>query len=239
MSKNIPKILAVIPARGGSKGLPGKNIIQLGGKPLIAHSIEVAKESKLIQRIITTTDDMEIADVAKSYGAEIPFIRPSELALDDTPPEPVLKHAIEFLEQKEDYKPDIIVWLEPPYPIRTAEEVDEAIQMFIDDPEADSLRAVCRPFQNPYKMWVLEGKYLKPLINQDREVFHTGPRQNIRDVYWQNTHIFLLRYDTIMKGGNFYGDKILPYILNEDRFIDIDSKFDLELAEMIMGKMKK
>jgi len=108
-SKISPKIIAIIPARGGSKGLPGKNIIPLGGKPLIAHSIETAKKSKLIERVIVTTDDEEIADVAREYGAEVPFIRPAELAQDDTPPDPVLKHTLQFLEEKEGIKPEIIV----------------------------------------------------------------------------------------------------------------------------------
>lgn len=227
-------ILAVIPARGGSKGIPKKNIIDLGGKPLIAYSIEVAKKSSLINRVIVTTDNDEIAAVAKKNGAETPFIRPAELARDDTSPEPVLRHTLEYLKENENYKPDIIVWLEPPFPFRTADEVDEAIRLFRDDPEADSLRAVCKPFQNPFKMWVKTDKYLKPLINEKGKAYHSGPRQKCKEVYWQNGHIYLLRYDTIMKKGNFHGDKILPYILEEDRFIDIDSENDLKLARILL-----
>lgn len=232
------KIIAIIPARGGSKGLPGKNIRLLGGKPLIAHSIETAKKSSLVDRVIVTTDDAEIAEVAKRYGAEVPFLRPAELAEDDTPPDPVLKHTLEFLKEKENYKPDIIVWLEPPCPFRTPEEVDDAIRMLQEDPEADSLRAVCEPFQNPFKSWTLEGKYLNPLIEKKGKVFHTGPRQKTQKVYWQNGALFLLKYDTIMKKGNFFGDKILPYFMESDRFVDIDKKEDLELAEWYIEKFK-
>lgn len=232
------KILAVIPARGGSKGIPKKNIVELGGKPLIAYSIEVAKKSRLVNRMIVTTDDQEIADVAKKYGAEAPFIRPANLAQDDTPPEPVLKHVLEFLVKEENYKPDIIVWLEPPFPFRTAEEVDEAIKLFQADPEADSLRGVCQPFQNPYKMWVLKNKYLQPLIKKEGVTFCSQPRQKTGEVYWQNGHIYLLRYDTIMKKGNFYGEKILPFILAEDKFIDIDSEYNLELARLLLKNKK-
>ena len=230
MGKSI-KIIAIIPARGGSKGLPRKNLRILGGKPLISHAIEVAQKSKHVDRVIVTTDDKEIAAIAKKYGAEVPFVRPAELELDDTPPVPVLKHALEFLREKENYRPDIIVWLEPPCPFRTPAQVDEAIQIFLADKKADSLRSVCEPFQNPFKSWTLQGKYLKPLITERGKVFHTGPRQKTRKVYWQNGAIFILRYDTIMKRGNFFGDRILPFIVGNDQFIDIDEEKDLLLAE--------
>lgn len=231
-------IFAVIPARGGSKGLPGKNIIPLGGKPLIAYSIETAKKSRFVERVIVTTDDDKIAAVARSYGAEVPFIRPAELAQDDTPPDPVLKHTLQFLEEKEGARPEIIVWLEPPCPFRTAEEVDEAIQMLQNDPIADSLRSVIEPFQNPFKSWTLSEKYLKPLIEKKGQALHTGPRQKTQKVYWQNGAIFLLKYNTIMKKGNFFGDNILPYVMSDDRFVDIDKKEDLELAEWYLKKFK-
>jgi len=231
---SIHKIISIIPARGGSKGLPGKNIRLLGGKPLIAHSIETALGSKQVSRVIVTTDDEEIADVAKKYGAEIPFIRPAQLAQDDTPPDPVLKHVLEFLDEKEGIKPEIIVWLEPPCPFRTSKEVDEAIHILQSDPEADSLRSVIEPFQNPYKSWKIKEKYLEPLIETE-EALHTGPRQKTQKTYWQNGSIFLVKYDTIMKKGNFFGDKILPYVMNSDRFVDIDKKEDLELAEWYLS----
>ncbi|HEY4486802.1 MAG TPA: acylneuraminate cytidylyltransferase family protein [Candidatus Paceibacterota bacterium] len=232
------RIIAIIPARGGSKGLPGKNIIPLGGKPLIAHSIEVAKQSKRIERIIVTTDDVAIAEVAKKYGAEVPFIRPTELAQDDTPPDPVLKHVLQFLEEKEGLKPEIIVWLEPPCPFRTSEEIDKAVNMLQNDPEADSLRSVIEPFQNPFKSWTLPEKYLKPLIERKGQALHTGPRQKTEKVYWQNGALFLLKYDTIMKKGNFFGDNILPFVMSSDRFVDIDKKEDLEYAEWHLKKFK-
>ena len=230
------KIIAIIPARGGSKGLPGKNIIPLGGKPLIAWSIEAAKKSKRVRRVIVTTDDEKIANVAREYGAEVPFIRPAELAQDDTPPDPVLKHVLTFLEEKEGVKPEIIVWLEPPCPFRSADEIDEAVRMLESDSEADSLRSVIEPFQNPFKSWTVEGKYLKPLIEKKGQALHTGPRQKTMKTYWQNGTLFLLKYDTIMKKGNFFGDKILPYIMSSDRFVDIDKREDLELAEWYLKR---
>lgn len=234
-----PKIIAIIPARGGSKGLPRKNIRLLGGKPLISYAIETAKKSKVIQRVLVTTDDKEIAEVAKKYGAEVPFLRPVELAEDGTPPDPVLKHALEFLREDENYKPDIVVWLEPPCPFRDPAQVDEAVRIFLADKKADSLRSVCEPFQNPFKSWTLEGKYLKPLITEKGKVLHTGPRQKTRKVYWQNGAIFLLRYNTIMKKGNFFGDRILPFIVENDQFIDIDEEKDLRLAEDYLRRKNK
>ena len=199
--------IAIIPARGGSKGLPRKNIQLLGGKPLIAHSIETAQKSRLIKRVLVTTDDREIADIALKFGAEAPFIRPAELAQDDTPAAPVLEHALKFLGEKEGIKPEIIVWLEPPCPFRTAGEIDEAISLLQADPAADSLRSVCESFQNPYKSWTLTGEYLQPLIPSPKPL-HSGPRQKTQKVYWQNGAIFLVRYHTIMTKGNFFGDKI-------------------------------
>ncbi|PIP73768.1 MAG: hypothetical protein COW88_00860 [Candidatus Lloydbacteria bacterium CG22_combo_CG10-13_8_21_14_all_47_15] len=232
------KIIALIPARGGSKGLPRKNIQPLAGKPLIAHSIEVAKKSSLINRVIVTTDDKEIAGIAKKYGAEIPFIRPAQLARDDTLPFPVLKHALEFLYEKEQYKPDIIVWLEPPNPVRDARRIDDAIRTFARDKKADSLRAVCEPDVTPYKMWTLKGKYLEPFVKKNNRAIHGAPRQGLKKVYTQNGFVFLFRYDTIMKKGNIFGDRILPYII-EDKFVNIETKEDLDFAEFYFRRAKK
>ena len=189
--------------------------------------------------MIVTTDDEKIATVAREYGAEVPFIRPAELAQDDTPPDPVLKHVLQFLEEKEGVKPEIIVWLEPPCPFRTHDEIDEAITMLRNDPEADSLRSVIEPFQNPFKSWTIgEEGYLEPLIKIEGRALHTGPRQKTAKVYWQNGALFLLKYDTIMKKGNFFGDKIIPYIMSSDRFVDIDKKEDLDLAEFYLKNFK-
>lgn len=229
------KILALIPARGGSKGIPRKNIIIIGKKPLIAYSIEVANNSRLIDKIIVSTDDMSIAKIAKEYGAEVPFIRPAELAQDNTPTYPVIIHALDWLKKHEAYIPDLIVLLEPTFPIRTSAEIDQAIQIIASDEEADSLRGVCEPFQNPFKMWILNGKYLEPLIKSEDNTFEM-PRQKLKTVYWQNGHIFISKYKTLREKGSIHGEKILPFILSKDRFIDIDTKEDLELLKWYMAK---
>ncbi len=218
--------------------MPRKNILPLCGKPLIAYSIEVAKKSRLIDRVIVTTDDKEIADVAKKYGAEIPFIRPAELAQDNTPPFPVLKHALEFLKSKENYKPDVIVWLEPPNPIRDAKRLDEAIRIFIADKKADSLRAVSESEQSPFKMWKVKGKYLEPFIKANNQVIQGVPRQKLDKIYSQNGFVFLFRYNTIMKKGNICGDRVLPYIIG-DKFINIETKEDLKFAEFYLNYRNK
>jgi len=234
-NKHKSKILAIIPARGGSKGIPKKNIININGKPLIQYTIEVAKESKLIDRVIVSTDDDEIAEISEKLGAEVPFIRPAELAKDDTPTFPVIKHALKWLKENEKYKPELIVLLEPTFPLRTVEKVDEAIKVISSDEEADSLRGVCEPFQNPFKMWIPCGKYLKPLI-KEKEIMYEKPRQNLRKIFWQNGYIYISRYKTIMDKKSFHGEKILPFILSENNFIDIDTEEDLKLLKRYLKK---
>lgn len=234
-NKHKSKILAIIPARGGSKGIPKKNIININGKPLIQYTIEVAKESKLIDRVIVSTDDDEIAEISEKLGAEVPFIRPAELAKDDTPTFPVIKHALKWLKENEKYKPELIVLLEPTFPLRTVEKVDEAIKVISSDEEADSLRGVCEPFQNPFKMWIPCGKYLKPLI-KEKEIMYEKPRQNLRKVFWQNGYIYISKYKTIMDKKSFHGEKILPFILSENNFIDIDTEEDLKLLKRYLKK---
>jgi len=229
------KVLAIIPARGGSKGIPKKNIIDVGGKPLVYYSINVAKESRFIDRVIVSTDNKEIAEIVEKIGAEVPFIRPSELARDDTPTYPVIKHALEWLKEKENYKPELIVILEPTFPLRTVREVDEAIRTISSNEEVDSLRGVCEPFQNPFKMWLLRGKYLEPLIKTEKET-HGTPRQSLKKVFWQNGFIYISRYKTIMEKGDIAGEKILPFVLGKDKYIDLDTKEDLELLKWYLKK---
>ena len=157
-------ILGVITARGGSKGVPRKNIKDLGGKPLIAYTIEVAKKSELITHLITSTDDQKIAEIAKKYGCNVPFLRPKELARDNTPTLPVLQHATEFMEKKLGIKFDYLVLLQPTSPFRIAEDIDKTIQLLIDTPEADSSVSICEVEKNqhPMKAKRLKGNRVLP-----------------------------------------------------------------------------
>lgn len=227
-------IIAIIPARGGSRSIPDKNITPLAGKPLIAYSIEMGKKSRYISRVMVSTDSEKIGKISVSYGAEVPFLRPTELAQDDTPDWPVFHHALEWLSMNEDYHPEIIVHLRPTTPLRRPERVDEAIEMLIQDPKADSVRSVSLPLQNPFKMWTLGQPYLKPLIDIGLSEPYNQPRQKLPTVYWQNGYVDVTRTRTILKKKSMTGDSILPYIMNGLFVVDIDYPFSLKLAEFLL-----
>src|SRR3972149_608231 len=156
------EILALIPARGGSKGIPRKNIRTFAGYPLVAWSIAAGLQAKSVSRVIVSTDDEEIAAVAREYGADVPFMRPRELAQDRTTDLPVFEHALKWLEDTEAYKPGIVVQLRPTSPIRPMDCVDGAVRILAEHPDADSVRGVVPAAQNPYKMWRVKG-YEKPM----------------------------------------------------------------------------
>ena len=145
--------LALIPARGGSKSIPRKNIIDFAGFPLISYSIAAGLAAETVTRVIVSTDDDEIAEISRRYGAETPFVRPAELSQDNTPDLPVFRHALEWLAENEDYRPDIVVQLRPTSPFRRVRHIDDAVYRLIGRPDADAVRTVCLPFQNPFKMW--------------------------------------------------------------------------------------
>ncbi len=209
-----------------------KNIASLGGKPLIAYTIEVAKQCRLIDRILVSTDSERIRGVSLSLGAEAPFLRPQELAQDDTPDLPVFLHVLDWLRENEDHCPEIIVHMRPTTPLRRPEKVAEAIQLLIENPEADSVRGVSPPLQNPFKMWTLDQPYLKPLIDTVIPEAYNQPRQKLPTVYWQTGYIDVIRTSTILNKNSMTGDRILPYILEEQFVIDIDQPFSLKLAEL-------
>jgi CMP-N-acetylneuraminic acid synthetase len=146
------RAVAIIPARGGSKGIPRKNLRELAGHPLLAWSVAAAEAAETVGRVIVSTDDPEIADVAREYGAETPFVRPAELAADDTRDLPVFQHALGWLAEHEGARPEVVVHLRPTSPLRRAADIDRAVRALAADPAADAVRSVCAPFQNPYKM---------------------------------------------------------------------------------------
>ena len=230
------QILGLIPARGGSKSVPRKNIKLLAGKPLITYTIEQAEKSKLIARVVVSTDSEEIAEISRKYGAEVPFMRPRELAEDDTPDLPVFQHALRWLKANEDYVPDIIVHLRPTAPFRKTEHIDAGIELLLKNEQADSVRSVCEPGQTPYKMWKMKGGYLVPLLTLDRKgaELHNLPRQGLPKVYWQTASVDVARYKTIMEKNSMTGDPILPLIIDERYSIDLDSEIDFRLAEEII-----
>jgi CMP-N,N'-diacetyllegionaminic acid synthase len=211
-----PEILALIPARGGSKGVPRKNVRLVAGKPLIAYSIEHALASRCVTRTIVSTDDAEIAEVARYHGADVPFIRPAQFALDLSPDIDVFRHALEWLRDQEGYRCDLVVHLRPTAPVRRVALIDEAIETMIRDPHAHSLRSVSRAEQTPYKMWRVVGGRLEPLL-QIRGVVEPQSlaRQQLPDVYWQNGFVDIVRPHVVLDLGMMAGHHVLPFIVNE------------------------
>jgi CMP-N-acetylneuraminic acid synthetase len=232
---NQVEVLALIPARGGSKSIPRKNIRFFAGHPLIAYSICAALAAKTIRRVIVSTDDIEIAEIARSYGAEIPFLRPSEFSLDNTPDFPVFQHALAWLLEVEGYQPDIIVQLRPTSPFRRVDHIDQSVKLLIEHPRADSVRTVCVPFQNPFKMWQLDKDgFLEPLLATQYHEPYNMPRQILPEVYWQTGYVDATRPQTILQKNSMTGDRILPLIIEPKEWIDIDSPDDWQRAEALL-----
>jgi N-acylneuraminate cytidylyltransferase len=223
------EVLAVIPARGGSKGIPRKNIRDFSGHPLIAYSVAAGLQSKLVTRTIVSTDDDEIAAVARRYGAEIPFMRPPELAQDQTLDLPVFQHALHWLAEEENYHPDVVVQLRPTSPIRPLNCVDEAIRLLLSRPEADSVRGVVPAGQNPFKMWRIDedSKVMSPLL-EVKEVPepYNAPRQMLPSVYWQTGHIDAIRPKVILEHSSMSGGVVLALMIDPVFSVDIDNLRD-------------
>ncbi|RMH73743.1 MAG: acylneuraminate cytidylyltransferase [Gemmatimonadetes bacterium] len=233
---NPKNVLAIIPARGGSKSIPRKNIKLLAGHPLLAYSIAAGRQAASVGRVIVSTDDSLIAEVAQRYGAEVPFIRPSQLAQDDTTDFPVMVHALKWLEENEAYKPEIIVQLRPTSPFRPPTSVDESVQLLVADPQADSVRSITRSGENPYKMWRREAKYLTPLLESEFDEPYNLPRQKLPPTFWQTGHIDTIRYRTIMEKQSLTGDHILPLMIDPYYAVDIDTPDQWVFAEWLIAK---
>jgi N-acylneuraminate cytidylyltransferase len=237
MVKAKPEIMAVIPARGGSKGIPRKNIKNFAGYPLIAYSIQAALNSKYVTRTIVSTDDEEIANVARAFGAEVPFLRPSEFAQDTTLDFPVFENLLKTLQEKENYVPDLVIQLRPTSPIRPIHLVDEAIEIMLGDPAIDSVRGVVPSGQNPYKMWRIDpiNKLMTGLLSVDGiDEPYNSARQALPDTYWQTGHIDVIRTNVILEKKSMSGDKIKPIHINPDFTVDIDKPSDWQRAEWLV-----
>lgn len=233
---NVVKVLAIIPARGGSKSIPRKNIKLFNGIPLIAYSIAAAKQAKSVTRVIVSTDDEEIASVARDCGAEIPFLRPKNLARDETPDLPVFQHLLSELDRQEGYCPDLVVQLRPTSPVRPSDLVDRAVALLRRHPRADSVRGVVPATQNPYKMWRLESKAgMKPLLTKIPEAYNL-PRQALPVTYWQTGHVDAIRASTIAR-GSMSGKVIWPLVIDPLYTVDIDTSRDWARAELLLEEL--
>lgn len=229
------EVLALIPARGGSKSIPRKNIRPFAGHPLIAYSIAAGLAAKSITRLIVSTDDEEIAAISRRYGAETPFLRPAKFSQDQTPDLPVFQHALRWLAENEGYQPEIVVQLRPTSPLRRVWHIDQAVAGLLQRPDADAIRTVCIPFQNPYKMWrIAADGTLQPLIQAEFREPYNMPRQALPEVYWQTGYVDAAWARTILEKNSMTGDRILPLIIDPTEWIDIDSPDDWRRAERLL-----
>lgn len=241
------EVLALIPARGGSKSIPKKNIYSVAGKPLISWAIEAAKKAKKIDRVIVSTDSEEIAAVAKQYGAEVPFMRPAKYAEDLTPDLPVFQHALTWLKDNENYVPDAVVHLWPTSPYRRPEDIDEAVDLLEKNPAASCVRSITTPSQTPFKMWRRDkGPYLAPLLASEYPTeFQSGkrpfemPRQSLPDVVVQTGYLAVIRADTILTHRSMMGETIIPYFHDPKTYTEFDSLKDAAHAEAVLKQYAK
>jgi N-acylneuraminate cytidylyltransferase len=238
MSSNLKQVLAIIPARGGSKGIPRKNIRPFSGYPLVAWSIAAARQCAAVTRTLVSTDDEQIAAIARQYGAEVPFLRPPELAQDQTTDLPVFVHALQWLAENQGYQPDVVVQLRPTSPIRPRACVAQAVQILGEHSEADCVRAVVPAGQNPYKMWRLDphsGRMLPLLSVSGIPEPYNAPRQVLPQIYWQTGHIDAIRPATILEKRSMTGEVLLPLILDPRYTVDLDTPNDWAKAEWLVN----
>jgi len=230
-------ILGLIPARGGSKGLPRKNVRPLLGKPLIAWTIEQALASKHLDRVVVSTDDEEIAEISKKYGAEVPFMRPKELARDNAKGIDVVFHAMDwFRKNGRDRQYDLIMLLQPTSPLRTAEDIDKAVELLFFK-KAKAIVSVCEVDHHP--LWtntLPDNECMKDFIR--KEIINKN-RQELPAFYRLNGAIYLAYCDYLKKQKSFFGKDTFAYIMPKERSVDIDSELDLKLAEILMKSQNR
>jgi len=228
------KILGIIPARGGSKGIPNKNLALLCGRPLLAYTADAVKQSRKLTRTIVSTDDERIAECARSLGLEVPFMRPAPLAADDAPMLPVVQHALEAMKER-GFDADMVVLLQPTSPLRRAEHIDAAID-WLERTAADSMVSVVEvPHQfNPVSVMRLEDGLLKPFLD--------GPtptrRQDKPRVFARNGPAVLAVRAAVVASGSLYGERSWPLGMSAEDSIDIDTPSDLKLVEFLLGGVR-
>lgn len=233
------KILGLIPARGGSKSIPLKNIYPIAGKPLMAYTCRSALESSVISRVIVSTDHEEIASIGQQCGVEVPFMRPFELARDDSPSIDVALHALHWLKSEEGWVPDILVLLQPTSPLRRAEHIDQAVEL-LQKEQIDTVVSVVKVPHNfsPYSIQKIENDLLKDFWGEPLP-FDRYRRQNFPTLYARNgPAILAARVPVLIQFKSFYGNRVKPYIMLERDSIDVDNRFDLKMAEWVLGELE-
>jgi D-3-phosphoglycerate dehydrogenase / 2-oxoglutarate reductase len=224
--------LGVIPARGGSKSVPRKNIAPVHGKPLITYTIEAAQRSRLLTHFLVSSDDAEIMAVARQYGAPVPFIRPAELATDTAPSLPVVQHAVGEMERIHGITYDYVVLLQPTTPLRLSEDIDAALEKLAAT-GADSVISVCDVgAYHPARMrQIVDDRLVELPIREPKEM---ARRQDLPPVYIRNGAIYAVKRDVVMLQNSMSGSDCRPYIMPEERSVNVDSKLDLLLAEILL-----
>jgi len=223
-------VLAVIPARGGSKGIPRKNIREVGGKPLIAWTILEAKKSRYLDRVIVSSEDPEIIAMAQQWGGEVPFIRPRELARDDTPGIAPVIHALETLPENYDY----VVLLQPTSPLRQARDIDDCLETCLDH-EAPACVSVTETDKSPYWMYHLDAAHrLIPWLPQERIM---ATRQELPRTFALNGAVYVARTSLLKQHHTFLTAETIGYVMPKERSVDVDTEFDLTIAECLLSKV--
>ncbi len=228
------KVLGIIIARGGSKGIPGKNIKNLAGKPLISYTIEAGLKSKLISKLILSTDDEGIAKIARKYGVSVPFIRPEKLSKDDTPGLPVITHAVKYMKEENNYQPDVIVVLQPTSPLRRSDHIDEALKIFLDY-KTDSVVSVTKAPHNanPYSIMSVnkDGS-----IKQFQKYNELGNLRQKKPVFYcRNGAIYACTYKCLIENETLYGNLTIPYFMEKKDSFDIDDEIDWKIMECFLN----
>lgn len=228
------KIITIIPARGGSKRLPGKNIKPLNGKPMIAYAIRAALEAKGVDRVIVSTDDKEIAAIAKKYGAEVPFLRPTELATDTATTVSVLQHTVNWLKESEKYDTDTVVLIQPTSPLVLSEDIDQAIEK-LQATDANSCLSVCEIKERPEWMYEFVNGKVKPYLALEMREIRS---QDLKKLYRINGAVYAIKKDFLMKNSRVIDDKNMEaIIMPPERSVDIDELADFLLAEVLMKQL--
>jgi CMP-N,N'-diacetyllegionaminic acid synthase len=236
LGEGVMQVVAVITARGGSKSVPRKNIAVVGGKPLLAWTLEAALQANKLSRIILSTDDSEIAAVGREWGAEVPFMRPEELSGDLSPSIPVLWHAIDWLESNQGTVPSHVLLLQPTSPLRTGEDIDNAMAL-LQEKHADSVVSVSESKSHPYLAKVLGPDGRLSDFNKPSEGYLA--RQTLPSSYHLNGAIYLARREVIRRRGTFFTDSTYGYVMPQERSLDVDTPWDLFMADLILTQLRE
>ena len=227
------KILGVIPARGGSKGIPKKNLTPTAGRPLIDYTFEAALHSRELDSVVLSTDDEEIAEHGRRSGIGAPFLRPSSLATDQAPMVPAVQHAVTWLEDHDDREIDAVMLLQPTSPLRQAWHIDQAVIKFKEE-DSDGLVSVCDVNEHPYEVVYFSNEGIRRALERPAESMR---RQDFPQYYFVNGAIYLVRRSVLMEDHTFLPANNTPYVMDRRFSVDVDSPIDIKIAECLLKSL--